>query len=389
MRGIGWIGLSACALGLIFFVACAEEKEPTGGGDAAVQRVQGIFPTSLHATREGKATFYMRSDGFHSLTGIDVADLGCQKCHAANYANGTPVDPATYTPGCGDCHVDPDHPTTQPVGDSVCLGCHSRQGAEQNLFQDVHRAAGKQCTFCHGEDQMHGTGTSYASFLASDAPRVRCQECHSPTTAVHQRHGDKLDCSACHVRSVSTCYNCHFETEVGQDKKRFFAQTPRTGFKLLMNYEGQVHTASFQALSYEGKTFVAIAPFYGHSIYRPDPQTICGDCHALDGAGNANMQEYDDTGSIVVTHWNPSAEGAARLVGPTGVIPVPANWKTSLKFDFLTYTGESSDPINGPQNLPLWDFLKTGADGSHIVYGQPLTADQIYALSAFGTTTKD
>jgi hypothetical protein len=148
---------------------------------------------------------------------------------------------------------------------------------------------------------------------------------------------------------------------------------------MLMNYEGKVHTATFQALSFGGRTFLAIAPFFGHSITKDD--IACGDCHRMGGAGNANVQEYVDTDRIVVTKWDPAGEGAARLVGPTGVIPIPPDWQMSLQFDFLNYTGAATDPISGPNNLPLWDFLKTGADGSHIVYGSPLTADQMDKLA--------
>lgn len=375
--------------GLLAFVSlwglgCAEDNEdgPTGPGDAEIERIKQIFPTSLHATRAGKATYYEAADGFRSLTGISIEELACNKCHAVNYADGTPVDNATYEPGCKDCHADPDDPGATPVTDQICLGCHSRQNVEQTLFQDVHRAAGMECMDCHSADQMHGTGTAYPSMLAAGAPRVQCSSCHTAQTQgnpAHSIHLAKVDCTACHVKSVSSCYNCHFETEIAQQgKKRYFAQTPRTGFKMLMNYEGKVHTATFQALTHEGDSFVAIAPFYGHSITKEG--IACNDCHVDDNEGNPNLLEYKTSGTITVTAWNAGATGAERLVGPTGVIPVPPDWKTALKFAFLQYTGNPTDAINGANNLPLWDYLEGDADGSHIVYGSPLTTDQMESL---------
>jgi hypothetical protein len=362
-------------------VGCSDDDDsPSGPAETAMERVQRVFPTSIHSTRPGKATFYEAPDGFVTLTGVPITEMGCTKCHGATYADGTAIDHETYVPGCKDCHADPDNPTATPVADATCLGCHGRQGAEQNLFSDVHRAAGMNCIACHKDTDMHGDGNTYASFLESGALDARCESCHTTLASniYHSKHAATVSCSACHVKSVSSCYNCHFETEIQIDKKRFFAQAPRTGFKMLMNWEGKVHTATFQTLSYEGNTFVAIAPFFGHSITRDDIH--CGDCHLFGDGGNPILREYQFTGKIVVTRWDPAATGAARLVGPTGVIPIVPDWQSALQFDFLTYTGSPSDPVNGPANLPLWDYLKTGADGSHIVYGTPLTAEQMEHL---------
>ncbi len=379
-RTRSWAFAAILALALMP-LGCAEDNDDgTGPGDD-IERIQQIFPTSLHAARLGKATFYEAADGFQSLTGIPMSELACTKCHATTYADGSPVDHATYAPGCRDCHVDPEDPGAEEVSDQTCLGCHGRQGAEQNLFQDVHRSAGMECMDCHTEREMHGDGNSYASFLAPGASDAACERCHTVSADdnnYHQIHLATVHCSACHVKSVSSCYNCHFETEVVQEKKRYFNQTPRTGFKMLMNFNGKVHTATFQSLTHDGESFVAIAPFYGHSITKED--ISCRDCHLQGGNGNPNVKAYDETGKIVVTSWNPSAQGAERLVGPSGVIPIPGDWKTSLEFTFLQYTGDVNDPINGAQNLPSWDYLKSTADGSHIVYGSPLTQEQMDAL---------
>ncbi len=355
---------------------------------AAIAAVVAIFSTSLHGQRNGKATFYSAKDGFGTITGIPIEELGCKRCHAATYANGVAVTSRTYSPGCLDCHVDPAKPKDHPVTDAICLGCHGRQGAEQRLFSDVHRSAGMACMDCHTVREMHGDGKVYPSFLSPGASDVACEKCHvaggsakPPATTgnvFHLLHLEDVHCSACHVKSVSSCYNCHFETEVAIDKKRFFGQAPRTGFKMLMNYNGKVHTATFQALSYEGKTFVAIAPFFGHSITKEG--ISCGDCHLFGGTGNTNLAEYVDTGKITVTSWDDTKTGADRLVGPRGVIPVPPDWKTALKFAFLTYTGAATDPVDPAANLPLWDYLKGEMDGAHAPIGTPLTKQQMSKL---------
>ncbi len=377
--------LSFCVFSGIGFVigACT----PPGGGGGTTDPLAEIkerFETSLHNTREGKATFYEADDGFFSLTGIPISDLPCQKCHGPQYADGTTIG-EEYEPGCADCHADPENPTGE-IADSVCLNCHGRQAAEQNFAADVHKDAGFACIDCHKEEEMHGTGESVISFLANNATFVKCEDCHVeggqagavPSNTSHTLHGDALACDACHVTTVSSCYNCHFESEVAETGKRFFAQMPRTGFKMLMNFNGKVTTATFQTLVNEGDTFVTIAPFHGHAITADG--SACGDCHLQGGNGNQNLVEYSDTGIITVTGWDAEAEGEARLVGPNGVIPVPEDWFTALEFAFLDYTGNATDTINGSDNLALWDFLKIEKDGGHIVFGSPLTQEQMDKL---------
>ena len=63
------------------------------------------FGTSLHKTREGKRTWYKSANGgFENITNIPVEDVNCLKCHPGTKADETPIDPATYTPDCYDCH---------------------------------------------------------------------------------------------------------------------------------------------------------------------------------------------------------------------------------------------------------------------------------------------
>lgn len=340
------------------------------------------FPTSLHATRAGKRTFYEGTEdqpGFFSLTGVPYADLECGSCHATTYADGTDVDAATYQPSCRDCHADPADPTDD-IADSVCLGCHSRQAAEINLanagnpsFSDVHRDVGYDCTYCHDAGEMHGSGTAYDSMLEAGAPRAACTDCHDPTllapNGAHDIHGREFNCSSCHMQSVVACNNCHFETEVAGFGKRFFGPPPLNGFILLMNYRGQVHPGTFQSLQFEEHSFVALAPFYGHTITIEG--RTCSDCHANDA-----VTEYGTDGTIQLTEWD---EGGSTVNGPSGVVPVPPDYDTALLFDFLDYTGD--DLSERPALPESWEFLESGPELMQLLYGEPLSADQMSDLA--------
>jgi OmcA/MtrC family decaheme c-type cytochrome len=147
---------------------------------------------------------------------------------------------------------------------------------------------------------------------------------------------------------------------VNEGVKKFFGPPPRSGFKMLVNRDGKVHTASFQSAVYEGDSFYVIAPYTAHSVVR---DVACDECH-----DNAAVNEYNDTGQITVAEWDAVGE---TLVGPSGVIPVPEDWPTALQFDFLDYDGVSD----------TWSYLKTGADLTQMMYATPLTLDQMTALS--------
>ena len=88
------------------------------------------------------------------------------------------------------------------------------------------------------------------------------------------------------------------------------------------------------------------------------------------------IQKYKNDGKITVTKY---ADG--ELQGPSGVIPVPPDWETALIFDFLDYTGDPADPQTDPA---LWQFLKTGADGTQLLYGTPLTQQQLNSAQVLG-----
>jgi hypothetical protein len=335
----------------------------------------GAQYNSIHVRREGKDVFYKASNGgFELLTGVPYADLKCGKCHGPTYADGTPVDDASYAPGsCADCHAGYQVPSP-----GACLKCHSRQNAEINAdnadasYADVHRAGDMTCTDCHGEAELHADAGTRLSMLDPSPLKPSCAGCHPTLSATysHTDHAATLDCTACHTRTVQTCYNCHFETELatGGGIKRPIKQLRNC--VMLSNRDGKVQATTYMAMTYDGKAFFTLAPYVSHSIVREGKQ--CADCH-----NNARVQEYNSTGSIQMTTWN-AAASPPTIVGTTGVVPIPPDWRTALKFDFVDYTGDpatATDPTK-------WIFLKSTPDTTQMLaqYATPLTQAQMAAL---------
>lgn len=386
------------------------------------RKICQTFETSLHNTRSGKARHYAEMfGGFEEITGVPYEDLSCQGCHKVN-----PLAPDPYEPSCYDCHADSDadidnNAFNEPVPDERCLGCHGRQGAERThpllAGIDVHVKAGMQCMDCHHEEEMHGDGRTYSSLQEAGALKVSCTQagCHDErelvtvegqtkgqgktTTGVsaravsfHEQHLGGTDCSACHVQSVLACDSCHFDTEIAlPGVKRFYAQSPRTGFKFLMNKEGKVRTATYQSLTWKNTdAFYVMAPYVAHTIASGEA-VQCEDCHVYAQGqgkslqitgGNAALVQYLSEGRITVTKWiadtNPDDDIYGALAGPSGVIPVPPDWAGALEFDHVYWTGSASDGlVSGGAG---WDYLKTGADRVQMPFGSPLSEIQIDKL---------
>ncbi|RCK72858.1 MAG: 5'-Nucleotidase domain protein [Ignavibacteriae bacterium] len=327
----------------------------------------GNFSTSLHATRAGKAYWYKTENGgFESLTNIPMSNLKCTKCHPGTYADGSTVDPATYTPNCNDCH---NFAQGSSVAENQCLKCHSRQKAEINLYSDVHRSKGMVCTSCHTKKEMHGDGNSYNSMFEVGAMERKCEDCHTtqPNTLSHTVHGDNLECKACHSKTVISCFNCHFESEVNGNIKRPYSQFRDFIILARRQSNNKITTATMMGLTYNGQSFFAMGPYNAHTIDSVGRQ--CSDCH-----NNSVIQEYNQTGKITITKWD---AGQNKLLNTKAVIPVPSDWKQSFAMDFVDYTG----PVDSATNPALWIFLKSGFDGAHMLYLDTLTSSDMAKLS--------
>lgn len=339
---------------------------------------QSNFSTSLHATRNGKPTWYNAANGgFETISNIPIDQVGCVECHGPTDANGDPY-PANYTPSCVDCHATGSFTVEQ----SQCLSCHSREKAIiQKGIPDVHRDASTpmECIDCHGEEELHGDdGVEYSSMFDPGAIQTDCQQsgCHESiaSNSEHNLHADDIHCTSCHASTNLTCLSCHFESQIVM-KKRAFGQF--TNFMILVNRDkdGKVHPASFQSLTYQGNTWIGMGPSVAHTITKTGART-CGDCHNGMGAGVPAIQDYNNGGGMKFATWNPADSTISTL---TGIVPLPIDYKYSFKMDFLTYNGDPNDPIPTPNNKD-WSVVKETADGFMLRYATPLTKSQMAAL---------
>lgn len=341
--------------------------------------------SSLHYTRKGKEFFYKASNqGFEIFTNIPYNALRCNKCHPGKLANNTPIDTATYTPSCNDCH---NFNVGTSVPDTICLRCHSRQKAEKNFYTDKHRSAGFTCVTCHTKNELHADGTNFNTMLDTTLGKT-CNSagCHVnvPVTPddslAHAIHGNTVECAACHVRAQITCYNCHFETELWSGTRQFKRPHQQAKDFLMLGRitkKGKVGIINYQSLKYQNKAFVGYGPFYPHTIMHKDSTRSCGACH-----NNSFIQEYNSTGgsTITVAKWD-STLTPKKVVHRTGVIPIPPNWRTAFKMDFVDYTGRIDTTYTNPG---LWIFMKSQPDSSQMlaIYAMPLTAAQMTKLGS-------
>jgi hypothetical protein len=339
----------------------------------------GTLPTSLHGTRAGKAHWYgAEQGGFKSLTGVPIEELGCTDCHGATDADGEPY-PAQY-PGvrCVDCHATADN----AVSEDRCYACHGRKALEAKRLglPDVHRDAGMRCWDCHPAGDVHGDGEAYPSMLARGAVKAECGTCHpraglAAEHARHDPHDGAVHCTSCHSTTVISCYSCHFESQVSGRVKR--AMKPLSGFLLLVNRDkdGSVYPATFQSLTYEGRSFVAYAPFTPHTTVREGRR--CCDCHLRGGRfPNPAIAEYNRSCAIHLATWDEESR-ALRTID--GVVPLPADYADSVRMDFMVFDGDPAAPP-GADAGPWSPLGSNTPDAVQMLYATPMSERQMAAL---------
>jgi hypothetical protein len=330
----------------LLFIGCSDDDCPTCPKDSSVG---AIIASSLHGTTDGQAYFYSAANGgLELLTNVPYGELACIGCH---------VDPGK----CETCHI----ASTAAPKDDMCYPCHSRQAAEAFKlgYSDVHRDAGFQCVNCHTMDGVHGDGNKYNSLLEDGAIKIKCESCH-PSPPEDERghnsvHMEKVHCTACHMQATTSCQSCHFDTEISEDKKIFAAMLHE--WTPLVKWRGKLHQANSMTATYQGQTFMVWAPYVGHSVYTPeDTDDFCDKCHA-----NALIREYKDQGTMTVVWWD---EDAQALDYFKGVVFVPEDWKTAMKWAFAT----TSD---GGQT---WTYLKDDPDlQQDFLFGEPIAEDDL------------
>jgi len=328
---------------------------------------QAKFSTSVHAMRPGKNDAYKKANGgMELITNISMSTLACGKCHSTTekYPNGSDINSATYAPSCNDCH---DFTKGNTVDEQTCINCHNRQSYERTAYPnvDVHKTKGMTCISCHTKAEIHGDdGVSYVSLKQSGAVKVKCEDCHAnlSSSVSHTTHAGKVDCAACHAVGVLTCAGCHFETVIATGKNRAINQIKN--YRLLVKKDGEVRLGGLMSHSYNGKTNYIISSYHSHAITKN--ATTCTDCHANMGGSIAAINEYNAGGTMSMNKWNATTK---KIDGPTGIVPVPSDWKKALKFDFVTYTGDVNNLTSDPTK---WELLKSTVDNSHMYFAAPL-----------------
>lgn len=334
---------------------------------------------SFHFTRAGKNVWYSGANGGAEATfGVPSSQLTCTRCHGDSLATGVPVVDSTYSPSCNDCHAS-NFSVNSP---KTCLKCHSRQGAIFTIskldtsYTDVHSAAGLTCKVCHTKNDVHADASTYKTmwdqFIDPGTQSPKCQNCHTtvPNTTSHTVHNGTVDCTACHQYASITCYNCHFETELATKGKIKRAYAQFRDFILLGKLpDGRVYPGTFMSLTYQGKSFVVVAPFYSHTIKKQG--RVCNDCH-----NNSIVQQYNNTHKLPIVKWDTTQK---KLFNTRGVIPLVPDWENAFEFDFVTYTGKS-DSATDPAK---WIFLTSSATSKQLLpsYFQPLTTQEISKIS--------
>ncbi len=309
---------------LIGLIGCDDEEDCPTCPDAdtvTVPSVSELMATSQHFTTAGMEYFYAEENGgFEGLTGVPYDQLLCKNCHAG------PAD-------CNVCHeVDNDGTLLTPVNSS-CLACHGRQGKEINTatladgstpVTDPHAAVA--CATCHTADAVHGSGTPTNS-MWDDGFGKYCTDagCHDGDlsgVSAHSTHAGLIECSACHSQYTTTCYNCHFDSELEADVKRAYPAAPN--WKFLVKRDGLIRLGAFMTLINDDTTgHWVVAPFYSHTI---DPDPGC-DCH-----NSPMMAEYNSVGTMTISTWDADS---SKVDFTTGVIPVTTDWRTAIQSVFV------------------------------------------------------
>ncbi len=318
-----------------------------------VKKAECVFDSSLHATGRGMAHWYDKSNGgLETITGVSYAEAGCSKCHVSS---------------CDACHKTDlngksGYSTESARNQDKCLSCHGREAhmimridKEANT-PDVHVARGMTCMDCHTAREVHGDGMAYTSMKEQGAMDVKCEQCHeSPKQSVsHTVHGNKLACEACHVRHVVSCNSCHFETIMKENKR---VSLPLTGWKFLMNANGQVTSANMQSFVVpENKTFLMFAPQFSHSVKKDG--TTCEECHGT------KIVKQIRKGQI---HLSWLERGKEQNI--QGVIPVLSG--VEYKCVYHDYENGMWTPISNPVPPKV----------QYVGYGSPLTEEQLKQMA--------
>ncbi len=321
-----------------------------------------FFTKSLHFTGNGMRYWYEEPNGFMSVTNIPYNKLICKECHVRS---------------CDKCHAlqngaRMEFSRKKSRDMKTCMQCHLREKMTFKFCKaagrlDVHVAAGMVCADCHYQADVHGDGR-YKISMRHPYPKgvvASCEACHvdqkveapefDPNIPSHKVHGNKLDCSACHVSYSMACYNCHFDRAMKEGKKGNFV--PMNKWLLLINYEGKVTAGSVMSLVYKDKKFIAYCPYFTHCVTPKGRK--CNECHQ-----NKAVQLILKGRKVPVVSFK-----NGKIVPWQGVVPVIPD---KLKWVFMKKVNKTTwEPIKNTQKEKV----------QFAAYGKPLTMEQFRKLA--------
>jgi hypothetical protein len=273
--------------------AVTAAEEDFGGCEMCHSDIAEDFSTSLHHTGAGMMGEY---ESFAAAElGIDMdeyyAKWNCSSCHAttcekchvgyeAKMGHGDQTQEITIDT-CDPCHFKKQ--TSTFVGEILAHGKIPIEGAEVPHPADIHYEKGLICTDCHTAEDLHGTGEAHISQL--EAVTISCEDCHespgkvvkdmpvtqfAPDTPSHKIHGDKLDCTACHLGWAPVCVDCHLDTRKG-------THVMIDDFHLAVGADGKIKPFMNMTATYDSATHTGYGAWFPHTV--TDKAKECADCH--------------------------------------------------------------------------------------------------------------
>ncbi|MFC1551658.1 hypothetical protein ACFL6P_03725 [Candidatus Latescibacterota bacterium] len=313
---------------------------------------EDFFFSSLHHTGSGREYWYSsKNNGSEKITGVPYNKIElCNRCHLNS---------------CDHCHkAEADgklaYSTNHAKNQELCLSCHTRVNTNiiVNLDlnePDVHFAKGMKCFNCHKGEDIHGDGTVNNTMFDKGVIDTKCEDCHKKInkSISHSIHGEKLDCAVCHTRRVVTCYNCHLEALINNNEISIYNEKI-TDWVFLINRGEKISIGTFQSTDYKGKTHVAIAPNYSHSIMKEGRE--CNQCHGTEIVSEMNKGKID-----LISYEN------GEFIPLKGVIPFIED-----KFNYL-FVEQKNEEWVPMENLspPIIQITP---------YAQPLSQEQFNKL---------
>jgi hypothetical protein len=327
----------------VFIRAMVQDKTP---------KVTNFYEHSLHYTNRGLEYWYNKEQGgLERITGIPFSELPCARCHVRS---------------CDTCHQkeadgNAAYSLEPARSQEVCQNCHGIESLAELIKNpdspaaDVHFKKVMKCLDCHTAREIHGDGTPYNSVQDPGALDAKCENCHKPEGLKCpglNAHQGRLDCNACHVRDLPSCYNCHFDTRIKEEKS---VSLPLKNLLFLVNHEGKVTLGSLHTFVYQNKTMITFAPSFPHAIMKVG--RTCPDCH-----GTPLIRGLKEGGLSLVRFEN------GELKNVQGIVPVLAGQKWN--FVFLNYDNGRWLPLENPAE-PLVNYAG---------YCTPITEEQLAKL---------